>query len=108
MRSFSLLCFVMVGSVARSDNSERDGYYQLIDPDGRCWTVPAHRMKGGREHRVPLSARAVAILGAMKEIRVSEFVFPGTKPDRGGSRAALATYGSGADHARRCILRLLC
>jgi len=39
--------------------------------------VPPDRMKGGREHRVPLSVRALAILKGMAEVRLSEFVFPG-------------------------------
>jgi integrase len=34
------------------------------DIDKKIWTVPADRMKAGREHRVPLSPRAVAILPA--------------------------------------------
>ena len=33
-----------------------------IDLDAKLWTVPAARMKAGREHRVPLTARALAIL----------------------------------------------
>jgi integrase len=33
-----------------------------IDLNARLWTVPAQRMKGGREHRVPLSDRAVELL----------------------------------------------
>ena len=33
-----------------------------IDLEARVWTVPADRMKSGREHRVPLSAAALAIL----------------------------------------------
>lgn len=53
-----------------------------IDLDAAVWTVPATRMKGGREHRVPLSPRAAEILGAMAEIRTGEFVFPSTRPQR--------------------------
>ena len=34
-------------------------------------------MKGGREHRVPLSERAMAILHELHEARMSDFVFPG-------------------------------
>jgi integrase len=34
--------------------------FDEFDLDARLWTVPAERMKGGREHRVPLSPRAVA------------------------------------------------
>jgi integrase len=33
-----------------------------LDFDKKIWTVPAARMKAGREHRVPLSPRAVVIL----------------------------------------------
>src|ERR1700737_4589875 len=33
-----------------------------FDLDGKVWTIPAARMKAGREHRVPLSSRALAIL----------------------------------------------
>src|SRR5262249_14377901 len=39
------------------------------------WTIPAERMKGDREHRVPLSKQALAILEALPH--ESEFVFPG-------------------------------
>ena len=33
-----------------------------IDMDAATWTIPGERMKGGREHRVPLSGRALAVL----------------------------------------------
>jgi integrase len=48
-----------------------------VDLDTQVWTVPAHRMKAGREHRVPLSPRAVAILRQLEELKAGEFVFPG-------------------------------
>ncbi|MGV2980652.1 tyrosine-type recombinase/integrase, partial [Camelimonas sp. ID_303_24] len=53
-----------------------------FDLDANIWTLPAARMKAGRVHRVPLSASARAILEEMAKIRTSEFVFPGTKPDK--------------------------
>jgi integrase len=34
-------------------------------------------MKAGKEHRVPLSPAAIAVLKAMQEIRHSDYVFPG-------------------------------
>jgi integrase len=43
------------------------------------WTIPPARMKGGREHRVPLSPRAVEVLREMEQVRLSEFVFPGMR-----------------------------
>jgi integrase len=39
-------------------------------------------MKGGREHRVPLCDRAVAILKEMEEVRQNELLFPGIKQGR--------------------------
>jgi integrase len=46
-------------------------------------------MKGGREHRVPLSACALQILKSMQARKVSEHVFPGSKADRPLSVMAL-------------------
>ncbi len=34
-----------------------------VDLDGRVWTIPAQRMKAGKEHRVPLTSNAIAQLG---------------------------------------------
>ena len=51
-----------------------------IDMKARVWTVPAVRMKMGKEHRVPLSADAVAILKKVQALGDGEFVFPGRKP----------------------------
>jgi integrase len=50
-----------------------------INLDARTWTVPAGRMKGGREHKVPLSKAAIAVLEAMRAVRMSGFVFPGMR-----------------------------
>ena len=41
------------------------------------WTVPSTRMKAGREHRVPLTAPAIALLG--KPGKPDELVFAGNK-----------------------------
>lgn len=49
-----------------------------IDIEAAVWTVPAERMKGGREHQVPLSKRAIAILEAVPKER-GGFVFPGAR-----------------------------
>jgi integrase len=51
-----------------------------FDLERAIWTVPAVRMKGGREHRVPLSPRALAIVRALHEVRTDELVFPGQQP----------------------------
>jgi integrase len=45
----------------------------------RLWIVPAERMKASKEHRVPLSDAALAIIERMAESRAGEAVFPGGK-----------------------------
>jgi integrase len=50
-----------------------------IDLAEKVWTVPASRMKGGREHRVPLSAEALAVLDKVDKGEPEEFVFVGRK-----------------------------
>jgi integrase len=61
-----------------------------IDLLDKTWTVPAARMKANREHRVPLSARVLAILQGMQPTRIGDngFVFPGPHPRRPLSNAA--------------------
>jgi integrase len=46
-----------------------------IDLDGALWTVPADRMKSGREHRVPLSRAALKVLRALPRLKGSPLVF---------------------------------
>ena len=46
-------------------------------------------MKAGREHRVPLSGPALAVLRKMKEIRESDFVFPGGRKGKPLSNMAM-------------------
>jgi integrase len=58
--------------------------------DDRMWTVPAERMKAGREHRVPLSAPAITVLKLMESIRQKELVFAGERTGRPISNMAMA------------------
>jgi integrase len=60
-----------------------------IDLDKKIWTVPANRMKAGREHRVPLSPRAIAILRSIEKAKVSEFIFPGQTRNKPLSNMAM-------------------
>jgi integrase len=48
-----------------------------FDLAAALWTIPAERIKAGREHRVPLAPTAVALLRKLARARISEFVFPG-------------------------------
>jgi integrase len=53
--------------------------WEEIDFQAKVWTVPASRMKGGREHRVPLSRAAVALLKNMQTVHPNDLVFPGDR-----------------------------
>lgn len=57
-----------------------------IDLRGKVWAVPAPRMKAHRQHRVPLSPRALAVLDEMQAARQGDnpdaFVFAGSKPGK--------------------------
>lgn len=55
--------------------------WREIDLDAAVWTIPADRMKAGREHRVPLSSDAVAILERVRELAsgTESLVFPSAK-----------------------------
>ena len=69
--------------------------WQEIDIAERLWVVPAARIKSGREHRVPLSDTALAIVEEMTSVRHGQFVFPrGRAPGRPmGHMAMLRVLG---------------
>lgn len=64
--------------------------WEEFDLGAKLWTVPADRMKAGREHRVPLSAPAVLLLLKLQAIRRGDYVFPGALKDRALSNMAMA------------------
>jgi integrase len=60
-----------------------------IDFERNIWTLPASRMKAGREHRVPLSSRVIAILRKLEKTKIAEFVFPGRPHNKPLSNMAM-------------------
>jgi integrase len=69
-----------------------------IDFDAKTWTIPAPRMKTRKEHRVPLSRRAVELLKEMWAIRRGEAIFYGMRdgPVAGITVLSLAKQVAGA------------
>ncbi len=63
-------------TAARSGEA-RLATFDEIDFEARLWTVPAERMKAGREHVVPLSARAIEILTGQRQTATSALIFGG-------------------------------
>jgi integrase len=80
--------------------------------DGTIWTIPPERMKSARQHRVPLSPRAMEILDEMRAIRQDDHVFPGARGSVIGEttvRLALARMGFAATvHGFRSSFRDWC
>ena len=60
-----------------------------LDLADRLWTVPAERMKADKEHRVPLSDAAIAILEDLQRTRHGDYVFPGGRAGRPISNMAM-------------------
>ena len=75
---------------AARTNEIRGARWDEIDSGAQIWTVPASRMKGNREHRVPLSASALEILEALGKGRTGDLVFPSSWPGRPLSEMAMA------------------
>jgi integrase len=57
-----------------------------IDLDNAVWTIPADRMKSGKEHRVPISLRTAELLQSAQLLH-SDWLFPAA---RGGSLSSMA------------------
>ncbi|WP_407161007.1 tyrosine-type recombinase/integrase [Aeromonas caviae] len=56
------------------------------------WVIPPHRMKAGREHRIPLCKQAVELLEHLPRLDGSPFLFPGQKPGRPLSGMSIAMF----------------
>lgn len=58
----------------------RGATWSEVDLKAALWTIPATRMKSGREHRVPLSKPAIKLLRSLPADRLpGDFVFPGMR-----------------------------
>jgi integrase len=81
---FAILTAARTGEVIGARWSE-------LDMTEAVWTVPAGRMKAGREHRVPLSVPVCAVLQKMAQLRSATdgFVFPGQRQGCGLSNMAM-------------------
>ncbi|MBX5147179.1 tyrosine-type recombinase/integrase [Rhizobium lentis] len=60
-----------------------------IDIEAGMWTIPPERMKGGREHRIPLSEAAIALLKALPRVKGNPYVFPGAHEGKHLSNMAM-------------------
>ena len=68
-------------TAARSGEARRATWAE-IDLATKVWTVPGARMKATKEHRVPLSGAAVALLEKLPRVRGEDLIFPGARSRR--------------------------
>ncbi len=74
------LMFEFLVQTATRSGEVRGAAWKEIDREGGVWTIPAPRTKGNREHRVPLSRRALEILEEARTLGgASPLVFPSVR-----------------------------
>jgi integrase len=78
---FARLAFEFLILTAARTNEVLKAEWTEMDFVKAIWTIPANRMKAGREHRVPLAKRSLAVLRAARDISDSRLVFPGREVD---------------------------
>ncbi|UZE49825.1 integrase arm-type DNA-binding domain-containing protein [Rhodopseudomonas sp. P2A-2r] len=75
---------------AARTNEVLGALWSEIDIEGSTWTIPSERMKAEREHRVPLVARAIALLDQARLMSpTSNFIFVGRNVERPPSNMTL-------------------
>ena len=84
----TVLAFEFLVLTACRNGKVRGAQWKEMDLAGREWCIPPERMKTDREHRVPLSTRALAVLREAREFADgSRLVFPSA---RGGPLSGLS------------------
>ena len=74
------LCFEFLVLTATRSGEARQARWEEIDWKELSWTIPPSRMKADREHKVPLSGRAVEILKTAREtFGENELIFPSSR-----------------------------
>jgi integrase len=79
---------LLILTAARS-NEVIGARWDEFDLPGKIWTIPAHRMKARREHRVPLSDAALKVLAELAEIRRGEYLVPSWPANRHASHGII-------------------
>lgn len=99
------------GLTAARSGEVRGAVWSEFDLDAALWVIPPERMKRPKEHRVPLSDRAIVILKARKQSATGELVFEGEKEGKPVSDKALvkalraASGGNETLHGLRSTFR---
>ena len=87
--SVSALALRFLILTATRTNEVLHAQWQEIDREPAVWAIPADRMKTRREHRVPLSDAAIAVLQALPCLEGNPYLFPGARHGHPLSNMAL-------------------
>lgn len=87
---FAVLTAARTGEIIGATDGE-------IDAKTGVWTIPADRMKGGKEHQVPLCPRALEILKSVPREKGNPFLFGGARKGKGLSNMAMLALLQGMD-----------
>ncbi|ESY37783.1 integrase [Mesorhizobium sp. LNJC384A00] len=74
---------------ATRSGETRGATFSEIDAKAKTWTIPAERMKAGKEHVVPLTDRGIALVEIMRQRSTSPLIFGGGIEDRPISDTAM-------------------
>ena len=103
------LLFEFITLCACRSGEARKAQWSEIDFEAANWIIPASRMKAGKEHRVPLSARAIEILREAESVRQNDYVFPSSTgrvlSDGTLTKLARSLEISGTVHGMRSAFR---
>jgi integrase len=84
----------MIATTARPSEA-LNAQWDEIDVEKATWTIPASRMKGGKEFVVPLSSVALAVLNRQRSVRTGDAIFPGPS----GSPLSYTAFSRAPGHA---------
>lgn len=73
--SISVLALEVTILCATRTSETLGARWSEIDLNNKVWTIPAIRMKAGKEHRVPLVGRALEIFKKLNDSKIGEYVF---------------------------------
>jgi integrase len=110
--ALSASCLRFCVLTASRSGEARNAAWNEIDFQKRLWLIPASKMKSARDHRVPLSDQAIAILNEMLKLKTGEssFVFPGQIKNKPLSDVALNKQipNAATVHGMRSTFRVWC
>ena len=88
------LCIRLVALTACRSTEARLADWSEVDSEARTWTIPAARTKANREHAIPLSDKALAVLAEARKAGASGLIFKGRKGGRMNPASLLACWKS--------------